>query len=185
MNLFNSTSQKPIVLEAHEGDLKHTLIVGSTARGTASIGIDDPSIEAIKALDGKIFAMLTPEETATLDFYRAQGRKYGVSITIINKADQATLAAAKSRHEADHILKSANSTIHVTCSRFYQVERQDELGQWNRMASTDNPQRALDLLTDEYRRVIDLSSGLVIDREHLTQLANEELSGDSFAQKKQ
>jgi hypothetical protein len=29
-----------------------------------------PSIEAIKALDGKIFSMLTSEESKLLDFYR-------------------------------------------------------------------------------------------------------------------
>lgn len=172
MNLFNSTSRKPLFLEAHEGDLKHTFVMGSTARGSAAIGIDEPSIEAIKALDGKIFAMLTADEQATLDFYRIQGRKYGVSVAIINQADPEKLAAAKSRQEADHILKSANSTVQVTCSRFFQVERQDGSGEWQRMASTDDPKRALDLLTDEYRRVIELSSGLEVDREQLTKMAS-------------
>jgi len=32
-----------------------------------------PSIEAIKALDGKICAMLTPDEEETLRFYRDRG----------------------------------------------------------------------------------------------------------------
>lgn len=39
-----------------------------------------PTIEAVSALHGRIFAKLTPEELEILDFYRAQGRKYGGSI---------------------------------------------------------------------------------------------------------
>ena len=73
-----------------------------------------PTIEAVKALDGKIFAMLNSDEQATLDFYRRQGRKHGVSIQIENKADPAALASAKDEAEADVILKSANSIVHVT-----------------------------------------------------------------------
>ncbi|WP_236749971.1 hypothetical protein [Acidovorax carolinensis] len=72
-----------------------------------------PSIEAIKALDGRIFAMLNTSELETLEFYRAQGRKYGVAVSIINQADPKAVAAAKSRQEADHIMKSANSLISV------------------------------------------------------------------------
>jgi len=73
-----------------------------------------PSIEAIKALDGRIFAMLNAAELETLEFYRAQGRKYGVAVSIINQADPKAVAAAKSRQEADHIMKSANSLISVS-----------------------------------------------------------------------
>jgi len=73
-----------------------------------------PEIEAVKALDGRIFAMLDASELATLEFYRAQGRKYGVAVSIINKADAEAVAAAKSRQEADRIMKSANSLVSVT-----------------------------------------------------------------------
>lgn len=73
-----------------------------------------PSIESVKALDGLIFAMLNDSELAILEFYRAQGRKYGVSVKIINKANPEMLAAARSRHETDHVLKSANSLVSVT-----------------------------------------------------------------------
>lgn len=73
-----------------------------------------PTIEAVKALDGRIFAMLDDSELQTLEFYRAQGRKFGVSIQIENKADPIAVAAAKSRQEAEHIMKSANSLISVT-----------------------------------------------------------------------
>jgi hypothetical protein len=73
-----------------------------------------PPIEAVKALDGRIFAMLNASEMETLKFYRAQGRKYGVAVSIANMADPEAVAAAKSRQEADHIMMSANSLITVT-----------------------------------------------------------------------
>lgn len=73
-----------------------------------------PTIQQIKALDGRVFATLTATESEVLDFYRAQGRKYDVIITIVNKADPDDLATAKSQQQADHILKSANSLIAVT-----------------------------------------------------------------------
>jgi hypothetical protein len=72
-----------------------------------------PTIDQIKALDGRIFAMLTPEEAAVLDFYRAQGRKYDVAISIFNEADPAELARARSEAEADAIMKRANSLVSV------------------------------------------------------------------------
>lgn len=77
---------------------------------------EQPSIEAIRALHGKIFAMLTPEEEATLNFYRDRGRKYGVAVSIINEADPEELAKATSRLQADEILKRGNSRINVTIS---------------------------------------------------------------------
>lgn len=49
-----------------------------------------PSIAAIKALNGKAFAMLNDDELAVLNFYRLLGPKYyGVEATIINEADPA------------------------------------------------------------------------------------------------
>ncbi len=73
-----------------------------------------PSIEEVKALDGRIFAMLNADEEAVLNFYRDQGRKFGVSVSIINEADPEELARASSRQQADQIMKRANSRIHVT-----------------------------------------------------------------------
>lgn len=73
-----------------------------------------PGIDAIKALDGKLFAMLTPAEEIILNFYRDQGRKYGVTVTITNETDPDALANAKSKQEMDYILKSSNSVICVT-----------------------------------------------------------------------
>lgn len=72
------------------------------------------NIDEVKALDGKIFAMLTERENEVLNFYRNQGRKFGVSLLIINEADPEELARAHSQQEADHIMKSANSRISVT-----------------------------------------------------------------------
>jgi hypothetical protein len=72
------------------------------------------TIDAVRALNGRIWATLDDSELQTLEFYRAQGRKFGVSIQIENKADPIAVAAAKSRKEADHIMKSANSLISVT-----------------------------------------------------------------------
>lgn len=71
------------------------------------------TLEAVKSLDGKIFAMLSREEIDTLNFFRDQGRKYGVSISIINEADSEELAQARSRQQADQILKQADSRIRV------------------------------------------------------------------------
>lgn len=73
-----------------------------------------PNVEAVRALDGKIFAMLTLEEEEMLNFFRDQGRRYGVSVSIISESDTRDLAAAKSRQEADAILKRSNSRISVT-----------------------------------------------------------------------
>ncbi len=76
--------------------------------------MNTPTIEQVKALDGKIFAMLTAEEQSVLDFYRSKGRKYGVAVTIINEADPDELARARSQDQADQIMKRANSRVSVT-----------------------------------------------------------------------
>lgn len=73
-----------------------------------------PTLTDVQALDGRIFAMLTSEEVAVLDFYRTQGRKYDVAIAIVNEADPTKLAAARSPAEADEIMKRANSRVTVT-----------------------------------------------------------------------
>ena len=73
-----------------------------------------PTIEEKRALDGRIFAMLSEDEQATLDFYRTQGRKFDVGISIVNKADNQERERARTQQEADAILKSANSYIIVT-----------------------------------------------------------------------
>jgi hypothetical protein len=76
-----------------------------------------PALDAIKALDGRIFATLTDSESEVLSFYRRQGRKFDVAVSIINQADPNELAHAKSEPQADEILKRANSTISVTIGK--------------------------------------------------------------------
>ncbi|WP_321959323.1 hypothetical protein [Burkholderia cenocepacia] len=74
----------------------------------------NPTIDQVKALDGKIFAMLSEDDRAVLHFYRAQGRKYGVTVSILNEADPDELARASSREQADQILQRSNSRVSVT-----------------------------------------------------------------------
>jgi hypothetical protein len=76
--------------------------------------MNEPTVEEVKALDGKIFAMLTERENEVLNFYRDRGRKFGVSVSINNEADAEELARALSKEDADQIMKSANSRICVT-----------------------------------------------------------------------
>jgi len=85
-------------------------------QANSTIDSTTPTIEEVKALDGRIFSMLSGPEREVLDFYRSQGRKFGVTVSIINAADPNVLARAKSQEQADQILKSANSHISVIVS---------------------------------------------------------------------
>lgn len=71
------------------------------------------SIESALALDGRIFAMLTPAELELFKFYRNQGRKYGVVATIVSAADPAELAEAKTQAHQDEVMRRVNSTVSV------------------------------------------------------------------------
>lgn len=73
-----------------------------------------PTLDDVRALDGRIFAMLTADEVSVLDFYRARGRKFDVSVAIASEADPTELAAARSQADADAIMKRANSRVNVT-----------------------------------------------------------------------
>lgn len=74
---------------------------------------NQPKIEEIQALNGRLFATLNENERNTLQFYARQGRKFGVAISIVNEAGQAELAEARSPQQAEDILKNANSRVHV------------------------------------------------------------------------
>lgn len=52
----------------------------------------NPQIADIQCLDGRVASTLSPMETAVLNFYHAKGRKYGISMTIINRADPIKVA---------------------------------------------------------------------------------------------
>lgn len=74
------------------------------------------SIESALALDGRIFAMLTPAELELFKFYRDQGRKYGVVATIVSAADPAELAEANNQAHQDEVMRRVNSTVSVVRS---------------------------------------------------------------------
>lgn len=73
-----------------------------------------PALSDVRALDGRIFAMLTADEARVLQFYRQQGRKFDVSVSIISDADPALLALARSERQADEIMKRAKGRVSVT-----------------------------------------------------------------------
>lgn len=75
-----------------------------------------PTEEEVLALDGRIYAMLSERELQVLKFYFSQGRKFGVSVTIENKADPKLLESARSEAEAHAIMKMANSIVSVKVS---------------------------------------------------------------------
>lgn len=76
-----------------------------------------PHLDAIRALDGKIFATLNSDERAVLDFCRTQGRKSGVNITIVGDVDEAALAAATSELQADEVLRRGNNRVIISVTR--------------------------------------------------------------------
>ena len=75
-----------------------------------------PSIDAIRALDGRVYAMLSPDEEATFDFYAAQGRKFEVAVRVELAAEvnAQELAAASSWQEIARLLKASNSRVVVS-----------------------------------------------------------------------
>lgn len=81
-----------------------------------------PPIDRILALDGKIFAMLSPAELEVFDFYRAQGRKFGVQANVVSDADpQGHLDRTISRRD-DEILRQTNSRVSVAVESGAQAE---------------------------------------------------------------
>lgn len=73
-----------------------------------------PSLEAVRSLNGSDFAMLTADQARVLDFYRAQGRKFDVTVAIVTEADPTEIAAAASPKQADCIMKRSTSVVSVT-----------------------------------------------------------------------
>lgn len=73
-----------------------------------------PSLDELKLLDGKIFAMLNEREREVLSFYRDRGRKFGVVVEIVNEADTGELSRARSQAQVDAILARTNSRVKVT-----------------------------------------------------------------------
>ncbi|MGD9887870.1 MAG: hypothetical protein AB7S56_01205 [Halothiobacillaceae bacterium] len=71
-------------------------------------------VEAALALHGRIFAMLSADEMEVLAFYRQQGRKFGIDAHIDSVADPVDLEQARSKIEADEVMRRSNSTVSVT-----------------------------------------------------------------------
>lgn len=73
-----------------------------------------PTLEQVRALDGRIFATLSPSEVEVFTFYRDRGRKFDVAVSVMSEADPEELARARSQHQADEIMKRSNSLIAVS-----------------------------------------------------------------------
>ena len=73
-----------------------------------------PSLESIQALNGRIFATLSPDEHAVFDFYAAQGRKLEVEISIVKDGVAIDLDEAASRQQAEAIIRAGNAKVSVT-----------------------------------------------------------------------
>lgn len=86
----------------------------------AKLGMIPDAVMAdlVKALrlNGLDFAMLDPAELELFDFFRKQGRKYGVVASIVSAADPAELAKANSQQQEDEIMRRVNSTVSVVLS---------------------------------------------------------------------
>lgn len=84
------------------------------------VGDKVPDIDSVRALDGRIFATLSPDECSVLRFYRMRGRKFGVAITFAGDVDEAAMAAATSLLHEDEILRRSNNRVTVSLTN--QVE---------------------------------------------------------------
>lgn len=76
--------------------------------------MSDMKIDAIKALNGKIFAMLDDGDVQTFNFHRQRGRKFGVSVSLVSAAPPEEVVRTRSHQECDEIMRRANSTVAVT-----------------------------------------------------------------------
>ena len=72
-----------------------------------------PTLESIRALNGRIFATLSPKEHEVFDFYAAQGRKFEVEISIVKDGVAIDLDDAPGRARAEAIIKASDSKVSV------------------------------------------------------------------------
>ena len=97
-----------------------------------------PTLTQVRALHGRIVSMLTAEEAAVLEFYLVQGRKRQVKVAIINEANPAELAAARSALEADAIMKRADNRVVISVSRSAATVRPARCSRACRISSHQN-----------------------------------------------
>ncbi len=70
---------------------------------------DVTTLAAVKALDGRIYALLTEQELELLWLFAAQGRKVGVRVTVGGEP----ILSVRTQNEHDR-LRSKNSVVAVT-----------------------------------------------------------------------
>jgi hypothetical protein len=71
------------------------------------------SIQLALALDGCNFATLTHAQLELFNFYRDQGRKYGLAATVVCEANSAELAEVKLQSHQDEIMRRLNGTVSI------------------------------------------------------------------------
>ncbi|WP_439126225.1 MAG: hypothetical protein ACNJA3_28055 (plasmid) [Pseudomonas rhizophila] len=79
---------------------------------------DSVMADLVKALPlhGQNFAMLKPADLEVFDFFRKQGRKYGVVASIVSDADPVELAKTSSQQQQDEVMRRANSSVSIVLS---------------------------------------------------------------------
>jgi hypothetical protein len=65
-----------------------------------------PKLAAVRALDGKSFAMLNTEERSVFDLFAQRGRKHGVTLAVIKTASADQLSRTRSLAEAKALLSA-------------------------------------------------------------------------------
>lgn len=114
-----------------------------------------PTLDAVRALAGKDFAMLTAEEKETWDFYYSQGRKYGVTVTRVTEAPDSELVSATSREQYDQLVSRYPSKIKVVIDTDAQI-----------VTGVDSPafQKVLsELLREVSKRADDMEQRIKLD----------------------
>lgn len=82
-------------------------------------GTMEPTIDQVKALNGRIFAMLSEDELEVYKFFRDRGRKFGVAVLLIPDepySDEVAedLARAATIQHTEEILRRRNTRVCVT-----------------------------------------------------------------------
>lgn len=77
---------------------------------------EQQSIDDVKALNGRDFAMLNDKERAVYEFCLHQGRKFGVSLKLVSNAPKEQLEQARSKKQYDEIVRRYPSSISVEVS---------------------------------------------------------------------
>lgn len=77
------------------------------------VGGNPECVERVKSIDGRVFAMLSEEEKALLNFYRNHGRKFGVAVSIVNDPSAEAVAKASSGVQATQTMELGDGRVSV------------------------------------------------------------------------